>query len=76
MAVLPAFLTVLVGLVLVVFGILALEYPQVAYRIRHRPVSSSSDALTATGEQTERSLGYLWLLSGTIVCVAGVVLLL
>ena len=75
MAVLPALLTVLVGLVLVAFGILALEYPQVAYRIRHRPVSSS-DALTATGEQTERSLGYLWLLFGISICVAGVVLLL
>jgi uncharacterized protein YjeT (DUF2065 family) len=76
MAVVPAFLTVFIGLVLVTFGILALEYPQAAYRIRHWPVASSSDALTSAGEETERSLGYLWLFLGVFVCGAGVMILL
>ena len=40
-------------------GVLAVEVPQAAYRIRHWPLSSSGSALTADGEHTERRLGYV-----------------
>lgn len=73
---LAALFVLLIGLVLVGFGIVAIEYPQAAYAIRHLPVGASGDGLTTTGEETERSLGYLWLLAGGLVCVTGVVVLL
>lgn len=76
MALLAALFVLLVGLGLVGFGILAIEYPQAAYRIRHLPVATSDHALTVTGEETERVLGYLWVLLGGFVCVTGVVILL
>ena len=67
---------VLLGLVLVGFGILAVEYPQAAYRLRQWPVAASDDALTTAGTDTERSLGYLWMLLGGVITVTGVVVLL
>lgn len=76
MALLMGLSVVLLGLVLVGFGIVAIEFPQAAYRIRHWPVATSDDAVTVTGEETERSLGYLWLLLGGFVCVTGLVILL
>ena len=63
---------VLLGVGLAGFGVLAVEVPQAAYRIRHWPLASSDSALTAGGERTERRLGYVWILSGAFVCLAGV----
>jgi hypothetical protein len=76
MALLLALGVFLLGVVLVGFGIVTIEYPQAAYRVRHWPGTSSEDALTTAGESTERTLGYLWVLLGGFGCVAGVVILL
>lgn len=75
MAILAGLSVALAGLVLVGSGILPIEYPQAAYRVRHWPVTTSDDTPKA-GEGTERSLGYLWVLLGGLVCVTGVVILL
>ena len=71
-----ALATVLIGIVLVGLGILAIEYPQAAYRLRHLSVAASGDALTTAGEDTEQSLGYLWLSLGGFICITGVIILL
>ena len=63
---------VFLGVGLAGFGVLAVEVPQAAYRIRHWPLSSSGSALTAGGKRTERRLGYLWICSGAFICLAGV----
>ena len=60
------------GVGLAGFGVLAVEVPQAAYRIRHWPLSSSGSALMAGRKRTERRLGYVWISSGAFVRLAGV----
>jgi len=60
-----------IGLALIALGVTAIEYPQVAFRIRHLSGGPQEDALTAAGERNERRLGYLWIGLGLLTCVAG-----